>query len=110
MQVHCDEGVANHIDPEPCVIAREGKGEASAGEHIGQPSSRERRIIPGADAVVSAEGNTGRCVIASTCRSRRGRRPWHVWKLSVREPGDPVTGRRGVAATVRIGKARSRSR
>lgn len=42
MEVHCDEGVAIHIGPEPCVVAREGRGEASAGESIGQPSSRER--------------------------------------------------------------------
>ena len=26
MRVHCDEGVANHIDPEPCVSGREGRG------------------------------------------------------------------------------------
>jgi hypothetical protein len=27
-------------------------------------------------------------VIASARPARRGRRPWHVWKLFVREPGD----------------------
>jgi hypothetical protein len=42
VKVHCDEGVANHIGPEPCVGAREDVGEASAGERIGQPLSRER--------------------------------------------------------------------
>ena len=42
MQVHYDEGVANHIGPEPCAGDREGVGEASAGECIGQPLSRER--------------------------------------------------------------------
>ena len=30
MQVRCDEGVAIHIGPEPCVVVREGGGEASA--------------------------------------------------------------------------------
>ena len=40
MQVHYDEGVANHIGPEPCAGAREGVGEASVGECIGQPLSR----------------------------------------------------------------------
>ena len=45
MQVHYDEGVANHIGPEPCAGIREGVGEASAGERIGQPLSRERPII-----------------------------------------------------------------
>jgi hypothetical protein len=57
VEVHCDEGVAIHIGPEPCVYARESMGEASAGERIGQPLSRERHI-PGADAVDTAEGNT----------------------------------------------------
>jgi hypothetical protein len=42
VQVHYDEGVATHIGPEPCVYAREGVDEASVGECIGQPSSRER--------------------------------------------------------------------
>ncbi len=28
VKVSCDEGVASHIGPEPCVLAREGKGEA----------------------------------------------------------------------------------
>ena len=41
MQVLHDEGVAIHIGPEPCVGPREGAGEASAGEHTGQPLSRE---------------------------------------------------------------------
>ena len=42
MKVRYDEGVANHIGPEPCAGAREGTGEASAGECIGQPLSRVR--------------------------------------------------------------------
>ena len=44
MQVHDDEGLANRIGPEPCAGVREGVGEASAGERIGQPLSRERPI------------------------------------------------------------------
>ena len=28
MQVHYEEGIANHIGPEPCVCDREGVGEA----------------------------------------------------------------------------------
>lgn len=31
-----DKGVANHSDPEACVITQKGKGEASAGEITGQ--------------------------------------------------------------------------
>ena len=53
MKVRYDEGVANHIGPEPCAGAREGTGEASAGECIGQPLSRgapgkDRQEIDGA--------------------------------------------------------------
>ena len=42
MKVRHDEGIANRIGPEPCAGAREGVGEASVGECIGQPLSRER--------------------------------------------------------------------
>ena len=41
MQVHYGEGVAIRTGPEPCVGTREGDGEASVGERIGQPLSRE---------------------------------------------------------------------
>ena len=109
MQVHYDEGVAIHIGPEPCVGVRKDGDEASAGEGIGQPLSRES-LDPGADAVSSAEGNTNRCVIASAWSTRRGRRTWHVQKLLGREPGDPRSGQWRYAALARIGKARSRSR
>ena len=37
MRVRHDEAVATHIGPEPCAGIREGAGEASAGEGIGQP-------------------------------------------------------------------------
>jgi hypothetical protein len=88
VQVHCDEGAAIHIGPEPCTGIREDVGEASAGEHIGQPLSRENKIVPGADALRNAEGDMDGGIIASTRPARRGRRPWHVWKLFAREPGD----------------------
>ena len=44
MKVLYDEDVASHIAPEPCVMSREGQGEASAGDRAGWPSSRERSI------------------------------------------------------------------
>jgi hypothetical protein len=88
VQVHCDEGLAVHIGPKSCVGTREGVDEASAGECIGQPLSRESLIIPGADVVVITEGNIDGRDIASVRSTRRGRRPWHVRKLLVREPGD----------------------
>jgi hypothetical protein len=109
VKVHYDEGIAIHIGPEPCVVIREDGGEASAGEGIGQPLSRES-LIPGADAVSKAEGNRSRCAIAS------------IWPLGVvEEPGmcrSSLGGNREVrhlasgcvSALVRIGKARSHSR
>ena len=111
MQVHHDEGIANRIDPESCAVVREGFGEALTGDHIDQPLSREMNIVLGADALSNVEGNTNGRAIASARTARRGRRPWHVWTLLAREPGDLTAGhRRHVAALVRIGKARSRTR
>jgi len=76
VQVHCDEGVANHIGPEPCADIREDVGEASAEERAGQPLSRDRKVVPGADAVCVAEGNIPKRANAS------------AWATGVvREPG-----------------------
>ena len=83
MKVHYDEGVANRIGPKPCAGTCEGAGEATVGECIGQPSSRERKFVLGADAVKAAESNTCGCVNASARMARRGRRPWHVQTLLV---------------------------
>jgi hypothetical protein len=109
VQALYDEGVANRIGPEPCAGSREGAGEASVGERVGQPSSRERSFIPGADAVRKAEGNMDGRVIASVRTTWRGRRPWHARTLFAREPGDLSSGQRQYGL-VRVGKARSRSR
>src|SRR5919206_4993801 len=68
VEVHHDEGVATHIGPEPCGRAREGTTEASVGEPVGQPLSRERAIVPGADVVSVTEGNTCTGASASLCR------------------------------------------
>ena len=108
MQVHYDEGVAIHIDPKPCVGVREDGDEASVGESIGQPLSRES-LDPGADAVSSAEGYTNRRAIASAWSTRRGREPG-MCRHSLR--GNREVSRSTVRQLppVRIGKARSRSR
>ena len=42
MKVFCDKGVAIHINPKPCVGAREGTDEASAGARTGRPLSLEK--------------------------------------------------------------------
>ena len=113
VQVHYDEGVAIHIGPEPCAGIREGVGEASAGERAGQPLSRDRKLILGADAVCVAEGNMSKSANASTWATWRGRRTWHARTLPVREPGGLTVDQRQLivgAALARVGKARSRSR
>ena len=97
MQVRCDEGVAIHIGPKPCVCAREGAGEASAGERIGQPLSRESQIIQGADVLIPTEGDMAERDNASVPTARRGRRPWHVQTLLAREPGDLAIDRSATA-------------
>jgi len=110
VQVHCDEGVATHIGPEPCADVRKGGGEASAGDSIGQPLSPENYVHLGRRHVTHRGRLHVRRVIASAWTAQRGQRHWHVQTLLVREPGDPTTGHRRIAALVRIGKARSRSR
>ena len=111
MRVHYDKGVTTRIGPESCVGIREGAGEALTGEHIGQPTSRERILNSGADAVPLAEGNTDGCVSVSARTARRGLRPWHVWTLLVQELGYLTVGQVGrFVGLVRVGKVRSRSR
>ena len=110
MEVRYDEGIASHIGPEPCAVVREDIGEASAGECIGQPLSREIGLFLGADAVLQAEGNMDGHAIASARPAQRGRRPWHVRTLLVREPGDLMPDQSGLPPLARTGKARSRSR
>lgn len=111
MQVHFGEGLATHTGPEPCVDVREDVGEASAGECIGQPLSREIVMVPGADVVCKTEGNTHEHTTASARAARRVRRPWHVQTLLAWEPGDLMPDRAWLMPRpVRIGKVRSRSR
>ena len=111
MQVHYDEGVANHIGPEPCAVVCKGGGEASVGERIGQPLSLENYVYLGRRRVIRCGRQHVRRAIASAWTAQRGQRHRHVRKLLVvREPGDPSSGHRPIAAVVRIGKARSRSR
>jgi len=63
VQVHYGERVAIHTGPEPCVVVREDGSEASAGERIGQPLSRESARVSGADA---------RCLVQTKFDGRGG--------------------------------------
>jgi hypothetical protein len=108
VQVSYNEGLANHVVPESCAVCRETCGEALTGVRAGQPLSRDSLIVPSADAVDTAEGNTTE---RDNCEHSVG----SAWSktlartLLVREPGGLRSGllQHG---QVRIGKARSRSR
>jgi len=103
VKVFDDKDVASHIDPKPCVGIREDAGEASVGESIGQPLSRER-YIQDADTVVNVEGNTLRRANASIAAVLRG-----LKTLACAEVPCKGTGRSRLRPhlAVRIGKATS---
>ena len=44
VKVRYDEGVATRVAPKPCIAAREGGGEASAGVRAGQPLVRQAKL------------------------------------------------------------------
>ena len=76
VRVRYEEGVATQLGPSR-AFACEGADEASAGKRIGQPLSREKSSILGADAFQIAEGDTSRRATASARTAQRGRRPSH---------------------------------
>ena len=111
MQVHYDEGVAIHIGPESCAGSRKAVREVLTGEHAGQPLSRERLDISGADAFHlrgrqyeqahyrkclfdPAWSQTLACMDAP-CTGTGGPRDWPAWRSPM---------------LVRIGKVRNLSR
>ncbi len=109
MQVRYDEGVAIRIGPEPCADIREGAGEASAGERIGQPLSRESHLSRTPTSLIRRKATRR----GASLRAPRGSgvvgdpgmcgRSLHGNREISRLTGDTVS-------LARIGKARSRSR
>jgi RNA-directed DNA polymerase len=69
------EGVATHGDPESCVHAREGVGEALTGAGAGRISSREKKLSRVPTLLAMAEGNMRPTANARWVVTRRGRRP-----------------------------------
>ena len=108
MQVCCIEGPANHDGTESCAVIREGLGEASTGEHMGQPLNRvslSSRVptrsrswkATRTGALLQAPGRPGAVEEPGTCgRSLYGNRE--------------ILGLAGDVVPVRAGKARSHSR
>ena len=50
VKVHYGEDLASHAGPAPCVVFREGQGEASAGERCRLAIEWRKAPIPGADS------------------------------------------------------------
>ena len=109
MQVHYDEGAANHIGPEPCADVREGVGEASVGERIGQPLSRESLIFLEADVVKITEGNMESAISRALFHSGVVEDPG-MCGSSLRGNREASGSTGGWTPPVRVGKARSHSR
>jgi hypothetical protein len=70
------EELATRGGPEPCIVAREGGGEASVGVRVGRAIEPRNLLVRGADAVLQAEGNIAGGAFASRWRTPRGRRTW----------------------------------
>ena len=109
MKVLHGEGVAIRIGPEPCAVIREGGGEASVGDCTGQPLNREIYAKSRVSTRFSLRKATWKARYRERLKARRGRRPWHVQTLLVREPGDLAADQQR-SLLARIGKARSRIR
>jgi hypothetical protein len=107
VQVHYGEGVANHTDPESCACRCEVSREALTGVRAGQPLSGVNYVPRSADALHTAEGNTGARNNASMRLAPRRLRPWHARKRPAREPGD-LRIAQGCRALGRMGKASGR--
>jgi hypothetical protein len=81
------EGVANHGDPESCVGAREGDGEALTGARTGRVLSREITLSRVPTLLSQAEGHTSAAVLARRWVTLRGRRPLARAESSCAEAG-----------------------
>ena len=89
VQVLYDEDIASHIAPKPCVVSREGQGEASAGDRAGWPLSHESGVsrVP----TVLPNWNAIRTVAAARAA---------VWPGVVRDPsmhGRSLSGNREIS-------------
>ena len=110
MQVHCDEGVATHIGPEPCADLREDVGEASVGERTGQPLSRVRNLIRMPTLLVRRKAKRAGALVRASDRSGVVGDPGMYGRSLNGNREISWLAIRSVERRVRGGKARSRSR
>lgn len=75
MRVLRDEGLADHIGPESCVVPRKRQGEALTGENAGEVLSCEIRSFGVLTLLSEAEGNISANDMASSRWTPRSRRP-----------------------------------
>jgi len=97
VQVSYDEGLAIHIGPESCAVAREGFGEALTGGRIGQPLSRERFLFWVPTPCIWRKATHPGASSRAPGRPGVVRDPWHVQTLLVRELGDLAIDRSATA-------------
>jgi hypothetical protein len=109
VKVRCDEGVAIHIGPRAVRRHPRGPGEASAGERIGQPLSREKYLNPSADVLINTESNIERRDIASAGRLGVVEDPG-MCRSSLHGNREVSGSTCGGTSQARTGETRSRSR
>ena len=110
MKVPCDEGVAIHIGPKSCAVAREGFGEALTGARTGGVSSGVSYVVRGADVVAACRRQQAVARHSEDLsHPASSLDPQHVRTSLVREPGD-LRSALGSRAQGRVGKAGGRSR
>ncbi len=102
MQVLYGEGLVSHTGPESCVVSRKGAIEALTGGVWAGLLSRENGLSQGADDFPPSEGNIGRDVDDGFPSGPAwSLEPWHVHKLSGREPYPGTTCCVGTPAQAR---------
>lgn len=105
------EGVATRGDPESCVVARKGAGEARTGARAGRVLSREITQTGEPTSSQEAEGNTVNTDSARCLPSPRGLRPLACAKSFCARTGRSL--RRSLAMTrqrAASGRPEARSR
>lgn len=87
-----DQGPANRIGPESCIVARKGDGEALTGVHAGWLSSPE--ITSRVPTLMWVSGRSHRPARHGKSRPDPAGppEPMHAWMHLARKPGDPRFG------------------
>jgi len=82
-----DEGLASHIDREPCAAGREPRGEASVAERAGRVLSHEMGLSEVPTLSYKRKATSLAAGEARRQRTSRGRRPRACAEAFLTEPG-----------------------